>query len=340
MITALAAGIVAVGAAGLDTKSANALVDDVWTSYTQPSASLIMPFDATANRATFLLVSNLNGISSGNGAGVTTHWSYWADTCDHLVDVSICLTLNDTIVVDPRDISAVDNNNHPIGPKANLDGRRGFVTVTAYETDTGCHDGISNGLIPVPAAIVGAYTIADTDIGYSFGNDAIGNDLDDSGSYVDLPDFELSPDAATGFLDFLTFNPSNLDASLALAISVQEQKGNGIWGAVELGPLSGVRANVNYYDNQEIATSLPDVTLNCATFATARPGQPNSLVPPTVTIDSSGFFNLVNITYKAVPVVGPDIAVGGDTFVYGVHGQAVGRFGGSHNAKYEVPLLE
>ncbi len=48
---------------------------------------------------------------------------------------------------------------------------------------------------------------------------------------------------------------------------------------------------------------------------------------------------------REIQMAAPEIRVGvtpvgGNTFVYGIHGQAVGQFGGSQNAKYEVPLLD
>ena len=41
-----------------------------------------------------------------------------------------CLTLNDTVVVDPTDIRAVDASNQAYGPSINLRGKAGFVVVT------------------------------------------------------------------------------------------------------------------------------------------------------------------------------------------------------------------
>ena len=34
-------------------------------------------------------------------SAVASHWSFWSESCDHLADVFICLTLRDTVVVDP-----------------------------------------------------------------------------------------------------------------------------------------------------------------------------------------------------------------------------------------------
>ena len=96
-------------------------------------------------------------------AGVTTHWSYWSENCDHLADVYVCLTLNDTVVVNPSEISAIDAGNNPIGPQIDLSGKQGFVVVTAYATDEICSDSSVRGDVLVDDAIVGTYTIANTE---------------------------------------------------------------------------------------------------------------------------------------------------------------------------------
>ena len=82
-----------------------------------------------------------------------------------------------------------------------------------------------------------------------------------------------------------------------------------------------------YYDNLEIPTSLPEASITCAEFTSLIPG-PGALIPDTVSVLSSGMLRLDRFTP----------AIGGDTgrFVYGLHGQAVGSFGGSSNMKYQV----
>src|SRR5215472_14177195 len=166
--------------------SSAALVDDEY-SYTQPAGELVMPFDDTTSKETFVIVSNITGTSSFGGSRITTHWEFWSDSCAHLLDTSVCLTLNDTIVIDPRHIQCVDGSNQPVGPIGNLDGLRGVVTVTSYETDANCNAFGRSGTIgfgkaiPLDDAIVGSFTIADTSAGFSFGNDALGLGLSPDG---------------------------------------------------------------------------------------------------------------------------------------------------------------
>ena len=299
---------------------ADALVDDPYTSFTQPANALVMPFDATEDWVSFMIVSNIAGTSQAGGGdilGVTTHWAYWSDSCEHLVDVWVCLTLNDTIVVDPGDVSAIDVGNTQIGPRTDLTGQRCFVVVTAYETDEICSDGTLRGFIPVDNAIVGSATRANTSIGYSFGNDAIGLGLDAGGDYTELP-------SGTGDnVDILTLNPTSVDASSVAFISLEERSGSGDAGDVEVGPnTASLTANLVLYDNLEIPTSLPDHRIQCADFTSMVPGA--GLIPNSISVDSSGFLRLKNLNNQD------------GEFVYAVHGQAVGSFGGSNYGKYAI----
>ncbi len=298
----------------------DALVDDPYTSFTQPANALVMPFDSTEDWVSFMIVSNIAGTSGTSGGdilGVTTHWAYWSDTCQHLVDVWVCLTLNDTIVVDPTDISAIDVGNIQIGPKTNLEGERGFVVVTAYETDEICSDGSIRGYAPVDNAIVGGATRANIGIGYSFGNDAIGLGLDDTLSYTELPK------GADDDVDVLTLNPTTVDASSVAFLSLEERAGSGDTADVEVGPNTRtITANLVLYDNLEIPTSLPDHQIKCADFTSMVPG--DGLIPNSISVDSSGFLRLKNVNTND------------DRFVYSVHGQAVGSFGGSNYGKYKI----
>jgi hypothetical protein len=311
-----------------------ALVDDPFTSYTQPANALVMPFDQTDNHATFFIVSNISGLSpSGSGfiAGVTTHWSYWSESCDHLADVYVCLTLNDTVVVTPSDVSAIDAGNNPIGPQIDLSGKRGFVVVTAYATDEICSDGSVRGNLPIDDAIVGTYTFANLTTQASFGNDAIGLGLDATGSFTQLPGDGLLPPVDFDKFSIQSFNPEDLDDSEVVLLSLKEQAGSGATAPIEVGPnASNTRADLIYYDNLEIPTSLPAAIFKCATFTTLIPGD-GSLIPSTISLLSSGILRLDNFSP----------AIGGDTgrFVYGIHGQAVGNFGGSSNMKYKVTSL-
>lgn len=300
----------------------DALVDDPYTSFTQPANALVMPFDAGTDWVSFFIVSNIAGTSGTTGGdilGVTTHWAYWSENCDHLVDVWVCLTLNDTIVVDPTDVSAIDVGNVQIGPRTDLSGERGFVVVTAYETDEICSDGSIRGFIPVDNAIVGSATRANTSIGYSFGNDAIGLGLDETGSYTELPKFAFDD------VEVLTLNPATLTASSVAFVSLREQSGSGDTQDHEVGPNTvNITANLVLYDNLEIPTSLPDYTLRCADFTSMVPGE--GLIPNSIAVNSSGFLRLKGLNLFE------------DRFVYVVHGQAVANYGASNYGKYEVFL--
>jgi len=318
---ALAVGVLGAG-------KSHALVDDPFTSYTQPANALVMPFDETDDHATFFIVSNISGLSpAGDGfiAGVTTHWSYWSEDCSHLADVFVCLTLNDTVIVSPSEISAIDAGNNPIGPQINLSGNRGFVVVTAYATDEICSDSSVRGNLLVDDAIVGTYTFANIESQASFGNDAIGLGTDFTGSYTELP--------GDDFIDYdkfsiQTFNPEDLDDSTVVLLSLREQAGSGAQADREVGPnTANTRADLVYYDNLEIPTSLPEATIRCAKFTSLIPGA-GALIPDTISLLSSGILRLDRFSP----------AIGGDTgrFIYGIHGQAVGNFGGSSNMKYKV----
>jgi hypothetical protein len=324
---ALAVGVLGAG-------KSHALVDDPFTSYTQPANALVMPFDETLGHATFFNVSNLSGLSpAGSGfiAGVTTHWSYWSETCDHLADVYVCLTLNDTVVVNPSNVSAIDAGNNPIGPQIDLSGNRGFVVVTAYATDEICSDSSVRGNVPIDDAIVGTYTFANIQSQASFGNDAIGLGLDFTGSFTQLPGDGVIPPIEFDKFSIQSFNPETLDNSAVVLLSLKEQSGNGATAPIEIGPnTANTRADLVYYDNLEIPTSLPNTTIKCAKFTTLIPGD-DSLIPGTISLLSSGILRLDNFT----PAIGSDTG----RFIYGIHGQAVGNFGGSANMKYKVTGL-
>jgi hypothetical protein len=331
----LGVAAVAMAVGMLGASASYALDDDFFTSYTQPANALVMPFDVTEGRESFQIVSNINGVSpiSGGGAnlGVTTHWAFWSETCDHLADVFICLTLNDTVVVDPHNVQAMDVANQGIGPVIDLSGERGIVVVTAYETDEICSDASVLGLRPVDDAIVGSYTFADTASTASFGADAIGLGLCD-----EFTDIECGPDAgdkwtqlpeyADPAIDVQTYNPETLDLSVVTLISLEERSGSGTTADIEVGPnTSTLSGDVTLYDNFEVATSLPNVDLKCVRFGSVIPAD-DDLIPSSISVTSSGFVRFSNF------------GVGDDTgeWVYIVGGQAVGEFGGSSNGKYKA----
>jgi len=305
---ALVSAIV-MGSAG----TSSAFLADDGFSHTQPAAELIMPFDATEGKSSFLLVSNLTGTSSSGGAQVTTHWTFWSETCDELADFSICLTLNDTVVVDPTNARSQGLNNEDQGPLINLTGKRGLVTVTAYQTNSACSDFTHAGRILRDDAIVGTFTFADSNIGYAFGNDAFGLGLDGSGNAVILPDSSV-----VGSFGVQTFDPTSVDSSVVVLSHLREQSA----GPVEPSN-AAIRFATTFLDINEIPTSLPDQTAGCVKFTTISSSDTVAgLIPTTVDITTSGVIRLD-------PIAG----FGPTDYLYGIIGQAVGQFGASTSAK-------
>jgi hypothetical protein len=331
----------------------SATPDDPYTSYTQPANALVMPFDAEEGRVSFLLASNIAGVSPTDNPdrfvpAVTTHWAYWSDDCRHLADVYVCLTLNDTIVVDPTDVRSIDGGNNPFGPEIDLSGEKGFVVVTAYSTGEVCADASFEGFLPIDNAIVGSYTLADFESGAALGADAIGLGLNTTdGGLINLncpadpferflarfsdPDFDCStqlPKIVPPSIDIQTFSPETLDLSAVVLLSLKEHGGNGPSSFVEVGPNTAtIAASAVFYDNTEAATSLPDVTVRCAEFNSLIPGTGN-FIPPTVSGLTSGLFRMSGFSP----------GIGGTTgrFVYAVYGQSVGQFGAGTNGKYRA----
>jgi len=312
---ALVSAIV-MGSAGT---SSAILIDDGF-SYTQPAAELIMPFDSREGKASFLLVSNINGTSSSGGAQITTHWTFWSETCDELANFSICLTLNDTVVVDPTNARAIGPDNSEVGPLINLTGERGLVTVTAYETNEVCGGFSQTGQVLVDDAIVGAFTFADTEVGYAFGNDAFGLGLNFLGNAVELPDSSV-----IGSYNIQTFDPTSVEASVVFLSHLREQS----VGQVEPSN-ANIRFATTFIDINEIPTSLPDQLVGCVEFKTVSTpdGGPAGLIPASVDVTTSGLIRLD-------PVSG----FGPSDYLYGIIGQAVGPFGASTSAKvtFEEP---
>jgi hypothetical protein len=295
--------------------TSSAILDDDGFSHTQPGAELIMPFDATEGKATFLLVSNINGTSTFGGAQVTTHWTFWSETCDELANFSICLTLNDTVVVDPTNARSQGPNNEDQGPIINLTGKRGLVTVTAYETNSTCGDFSQTGQVLVDDALVGTFTFADTEVGYAFGNDAFALGLNFLGTAVELPEAAL-----VNSFNIQVFDPTSVEASVVVLSHLREQSA----GQVEPNP-ANIRFGTTFYDINEIPTSLPDQTAGCVKFTTiSSEGTTAGLIPPTVDVTTSGVIRLDPIS-----------GFGSTDYLYGIVGQAVGPFGASSSAKVD-----
>ena len=271
-------------------------------SYTQPAAELLMPFDVSEGRVSFLQASNIGDVD------VSTHWIFWSEDCNELVDFSICLTQNDTVVVDPQNMGALDAANVQIGPRIDLSGSTGIVTVTAYETDGECRGFRSTGATLRDGAIVGSFTVADTEAQYAFGNDALGLGTDQPAN----PTRVVLP-AATDRYDLQILNPASLDVSLVFLATLERTA----IGAVRPARTDR-RFSTTFYDNMEVPTSLPDTTIGCVLTSSIRPG----LIPDRVELNSSGLLRLS-------PVGG----VEPDRYVWGIKGEAIGEFGVSSSLR-------
>ncbi|MFM7144507.1 MAG: hypothetical protein ACKO2K_21600 [Alphaproteobacteria bacterium] len=310
-MTKISMGAVAVAAALVCSGEARAAN----SSLSQPSTELVMPFDVTSGKASYVIVSNPHASSPGGGAKITTHWVFWGEDCNELADYSICLTERDTIVVDPTNMRSVDENNQENGPTINLSGKRGVITVTAYETDANCRPFNQTGEVLSTDGIVGTFTVADTVTGYSFGNDAYGLNTDASGYSVELP---RHPTSSAGRYVLQTLNPKTLDASFVALTHLQ------IVDRVAEPKDENATYTAAFYDNLEIATSLPDIKLDCLEFRYLAGNTP-SLIPDYATPDSSGILTLT-----------PDTGSDDNDFLYAVVGEAVGVFGASSSGKVQL----
>ncbi len=288
-----------------DTSSAVFQYEDGY-SYTQPGAELVMPYDTDEGRVSFLVASNISGRQ------VTTHWTFWNEDCSEEVDFSICLTPNDTIVVDPRNMQAVGPDNEGVGPEISLSDVKGVVTVVAFETDSDCTSFGPESVI-ADDSIVGAFTFADVADGYSFGNDALALGTD-SGGDVEVPE----PDVGNDFeFAIQTLNPEAVETSVVVLTHLREYDGD---GTVRPSSLT-MRFSTAFIDTTEIPTSLPDTTVSCTEFYSIT----DDLIPATTTVETSGIIRLQ-------PQSG---LTNGTDYLYGIVGQSVQKFGASSSVKVE-----
>jgi hypothetical protein len=316
-------------------------------TFTEPAETLVMPFDLSTGKASFQIVSRIGG----GDPVIATHWSYWSKDCRHLADVLICLTRDDTVVVDPSSLQGeIQNNlqNIKTGPVINLTGELGLVTVTAFTASTATSEGrecvIDDVTAVVPDQLVGSWTIANTATKAAFGHDAIGMT---SANFPDAATF--FGDSSTRLPFFLqTFNPTTLTDSEVIFLTVEfgDFSGNGRFQGSEIGPItfSGspkVCCDATFIDNLEVQVSLPDVCFDCVGFApisdNVAPTGETSLIPPTTAVNSSGLLQLTNCTV-ADPEGSTDRTSIGESsqtqFIFAFHGQAVGPFGTIANGKY------
>lgn len=315
-------------------------------SFTEPSETLVMPFDATTGKTSFEIVSRIGG----GDAVIATHWSYWAKDCRHLADVLICLTRRDTVVVDPTALQGEFQTavtNEKTGPVVNLSGEKGMVVVTAFTASLATSEH-RECVIDDPTAVladqlVGSWTIANLVTSSAFGHDAIGMT---TANFPDAATF--LGDSSTRLPVFVqTFNPDSLNDSEVILITTEfsEFSGNGRFQGAEIGPITfggspKVCCDATFIDNLEVPTSLPDVCFDCVGYfpiadSVAEEGE-ISLIPPTTAIQSSGLLELTNCTVDD-PEATPGTSIGESSqtqFVFVFHGQAVGPFGTIAAGKY------
>lgn len=313
----------------------------------EQAGALIMPFDSTANHASFQIVSRHGSTSFGP---IATHWSYWADDCRHLVDVIVCLTPDDTKVMDPTKVqgelqSPNPPQNNGIGSITDLTGERGLVTVTAFGAETGA-SGLECNIIDTSdirsPEIDGGWVIANTSTNAAFGADALG--IFDG---VTLPDSSAISGVDGPGIFIQSFNPQSLGDSVVIVLTAQETSGNGRFIEDEIGPIrdqlpdgNHVCCNVTYTDNLEITTSLPDLCLECVGFnpisdLQAIAGGDASIIPPNTTISAPGFVRLSNCeSLDGDGLVSPLADAEFPQFLFAIHGQAIGPFGLGLHGKY------
>lgn len=296
----------------------------------QPARVLVMPFDVTDGHSSYMIVSRAGDTTSPRA--VSTHWVFYSADCGHLADLSIGLTENDTIVVDPTHIQSQTQNpgvpvNDAHGPIVDLTGARGVAIVTVQAPPD-----IS------PRQIIGSWTIADRNVGSAFGANAVG-----------FPSFALPDPAllATEGLVIPTFDPSTLDTSQVIIIGL-EQQGDSI---VPIGrpseALGGnhVCCNAAITDTLETIASVPDVCFACALFApvaaTRIPSADPPVVPSTVPPASAGMIVLRACRTESDAGIPAPLGSGGfPQYVVAFHGQAVGPFGVVTSGKIPAPVQD
>jgi cysteine-rich repeat protein len=295
-----------------------------------PAGTLIMPFDASTNKASFQVVSRTGAEQPDQP--IATHWQYWSEDGNSLVSVFICLTPNDTVVVDPTNLQSLGLANEPVGPLVDLSGTRGVVIVTAYEVLPG--GGIGTCAADVASAplsgqfITGSWTIVNTAVPRSFGGDAIG-----------LPDPASLPPPEPG-LDLQTFDPLELIDSEVILIPLEQSdlSGNGVFQGIELGPLprsfpigggtAAVCCNATISDDAGTLVSLPDVCARPFDFQpisenVAEAGE-TPIIPATVSFDHPGTLHLSNCVSQDADGTMVNVGEGEVAqFLFAFHGQVL-----------------
>jgi hypothetical protein len=341
----LGAAAVAATLAVIPTAQAQDLGGAITTA--EPAITLLMPFDVTAGRSSFEIVSRIGG---DDGNRIATHWSFWSESCDHLADVFICLTARDTVVVDPTALQGQiqsGQTNVNTGPIINLTGEKGFITVTAFDADTNSQTcDVQDPTTPSgTASLVGSWVVANTATAAAFGNNAIG--LTDPAALPDASTFFPADGTAGLFLQ--TFNPLSLEDSEIFFVGVQVEGGNASFATAEVGPIqnrlsngAAMCCNAQYYDNLESFISLPDVCLSCAYTAKIAENAPlaaielPALIPASIPAGTSGFVRLTNCLVQGADGIVPIEEADLEEFLFAFHGMAVGPFGTSALGRYTL----
>jgi hypothetical protein len=294
-----------------------------------PAAVLVMPFDVTQDHSSFMVVSRIGDTVAG--PAVTTHWVFYAASCDHLADLAIGLTENDTIVVDAAHVQGQTQEpgspvNESHGPVIDLTGERGIVIVTVQPPP-----GVS------PVQLIGSWTIANRSVSSAFGGNAVGLT-----SFV-LPDPGLL--AAAGLV-IPTFDPSTLDTSEVIIAGLERQGDSIVPIGRPSAALGGahVCCNTAITDTLETIVSVPDVCFACALFAPIAPTRLPSPDPPIVPAASAPA-SAGSIVLRACRSAGADglpapLASDVAQFLVAFHGQAVGPFGIATAGKYGTPAQQ
>lgn len=273
-------------------RAALALDDDPAMSLTSRAASLTVPYDLTEkngqNRVSFIRLTAPGAKSPDDVLGevpkVAVHLAAYTEDCRHEADMWLCVTRDSTITVDPAGLTSLHFDPDTkslveVGPKVDLSGERGVITLTAYETDRACSPG---GGRLVDDALIGAWSISDNTTSATCSGPAFGHGLDESGSFVQLnePGYDFDR-VSVG-----TYNPSLIEA-LDIGIVLQEEAGQ---EPGELGPIVGeVNGRSRFCDGEsEVCISRPDLRTTCVYFD--EDPEP---------FDGSGYFDLHKGTFTA-----------------------------------------
>src|SRR5262245_49095865 len=152
------------------------------------TAALTGPWDETEGHLTYLTVHAPGAFSpSTQLPQILVHWTFWSDTCAHLADIEICLTKDDSAVLDLRDLASIGIDNDVLESCFDLTGHRGMGTAHAFEATERCRDPADAGYRLVPQSINGTWSIADTRTNAAFGDRAQGLEVDTAGD-IAVPD--------------------------------------------------------------------------------------------------------------------------------------------------------